>query len=86
MLDKFRRFKDSKYAMVLVAMIAIPFVLWGMGGTFQSGKTNSIGKINNYNISTKEFIEHITLSRLDENNQAQSCFVHHHQPTSFVRN
>ena len=38
-------------------MIAIPFVLWGMGGTFQSGKTNSIGKINNYNISTKEFIE-----------------------------
>ena len=67
MLDKFRRFKDSKYAMVLVAMIAIPFVLWGMDGTFQSGKTNSIGKINNYNISTKEFIEHITLSRLDEN-------------------
>ncbi len=67
MLDKFRSFKDSKYAMVLVAMIAIPFVLWGMDGTFQSGKTNSIGKINNYNISTKEFIEHITLSRLDEN-------------------
>ena len=50
MLSKLRKFKESKFAIVLVAMIAIPFVFWGMGGTFSSGNTNSIAKINNYNI------------------------------------
>ncbi len=66
MLSKLRKFKDSKYAMVLVIIIAIPFVMWGMGGAFQSGNTNSIGKINNKNISTKEFLEYIEYSNLNE--------------------
>tara|TARA_B100000965_G_C19554010_1_gene741372 strand:- start:165 stop:1589 length:1425 start_codon:yes stop_codon:yes gene_type:complete len=66
MLSKLRKFKDSKYAMVLVIIIAIPFVMWGMGGAFQTGNTNSIGKINNKNISTKEFLEYIEYSNLNE--------------------
>ena len=30
-----------------------------MGGVFSSGNTNSLAKIDNINISTQEFIEHI---------------------------
>tara|TARA_Y100000590_G_C15633780_1_gene982182 strand:- start:73 stop:1497 length:1425 start_codon:yes stop_codon:yes gene_type:complete len=67
MLSKLRRFKESKFAMVLVAIIIIPFVFWGMGGAFQSGNTNSIGKINNHNISTEDFLEHINRSGIKEN-------------------
>ncbi len=66
MLSKLRRFKESKFAMVLVAIIIIPFVFWGMGGAFQSGNTNSIGKINNYNISTENFLEHVNMSGIKE--------------------
>ena len=66
MLSKLRRFKESKFAMVLVAIIIIPFVFWGMGGAFQSGNTNSIGKINNYNITTEDFLEHVNRSRINE--------------------
>ncbi len=66
MLSKLRSFKESKFAMVLVAIIIIPFVFWGMGGAFQSGNTNSIGKINNYNISTQDFLEHINSSGIKE--------------------
>ena len=66
MLSKLRRFKESKFAMVLVAIIIIPFVFWGMGGAFQSGNTNSIGKINNYNISTQDFLEHVNMSGIKE--------------------
>ena len=66
MLSKLRRFKESKFAIVLVAIIIIPFVFWGMGGAFQSGNTNSIGKINNYNISTQEFLDHVNKSGIKE--------------------
>ena len=66
MLSKLRRFKESKFAIVLVAIIIIPFVFWGMGGAFQSGNTNSIGKINNYNISTQEFLDHVNMSGIKE--------------------
>tara|TARA_Y100000590_G_C15705977_1_gene1008642 strand:+ start:776 stop:2200 length:1425 start_codon:yes stop_codon:yes gene_type:complete len=66
MLSKLRKFKESKFAIVLVAMIAIPFVFWGMGGTFSSGNTNSIVKINNYNISTQDFTDHLSSENLNE--------------------
>ena len=66
MLSKLRSFKETKFAMVLVAIIIIPFVFWGMGGAFQSGNTNSIGKINNYNISTQDFLEYVNTSRINE--------------------
>ena len=64
MLNKFRNFSTSKLAGVFVFIIAIPFVFWGMGGVFSSGNTNNIAKINNYSISTKDFIDYINEERI----------------------
>ena len=64
MLDKLRGFSKSKLAIVLVGIIIIPFVFWGMGSVFSSGNTNSIAKINNKNISTQDFVDHINSSRI----------------------
>ena len=59
MLGKLRSFSKSKLATVLVAIIIVPFVFWGMGSVFSGGNTNSIAKINNHNVSTKDFINHL---------------------------
>ena len=50
MLNKIRNFAKTKLAGVLVGILIIPFVLWGMGGVFSSGNTNSVAKVNNENI------------------------------------
>ena len=65
MLNKLRNFSKGKLATVLVAIIIIPFVFWGMGSVFSGGKTNSLAKINNFNISTKDFVDHINKSKLN---------------------
>ena len=65
MLNKLRNFSKGKAATVLVAIIIIPFVFWGMGSVFRGGKTNSVAKINNFNISTKDFVDHINKSKLN---------------------
>ena len=57
MLNKLRNFSKGKLAGVLVGIIIIPFVFWGMGSVFSGGNTNSIAKINSYNVSTQEFSE-----------------------------
>ena len=59
MIGSFRNFAKTKFAGRLVLILIIPFVFWGMGGVFSSGNTNSLAKIDNINISTQEFIEHI---------------------------
>ena len=64
MLGKLRSFSKGKLAGVLTAIIIVPFVFWGMGSVFSGGNTNSIAKINNYNVSTKEFIIHLNNSDL----------------------
>ncbi len=66
MLSKLRNFSTTKLAGVFVFIIAIPFVFWGMGGVFSSGNTNSIAKINNYNVSTKDFINYINETEISE--------------------
>ena len=66
MLDKIRKFANTKIAFVLVGIIIIPFVLWGMGGVFSSGNSNNIVKINNKNISTQDFLKFIDSSSIDE--------------------
>ena len=48
-----------------MVIIIIPFVFWGMGGVFSSGSTNSIAKINNYNISSQDLVDHLNEARLD---------------------
>ncbi len=59
MIGSFRNFSKSKFAGILVAIMIIPFVFWGMGSMFSSGNSNTVAKINNENISTQEFIDHI---------------------------
>ena len=65
MLNKLRVFSNTKIAGILVGIIIIPFVLWGMGSVFSGGNTNNVAKINNKSISTKDFVEHINNSRLN---------------------
>jgi len=65
MLNKLRNFSKGKMAAVLVAIIIVPFVFWGMGSVFSGGNTNSVAKLNNYNISTKDFVEFINKSKIN---------------------
>ena len=59
MLNSFRNFTKSFWAKILLVIIVIPFVFWGMGSVFSGGRQNTVAKINNYNISTKNFMEHV---------------------------
>jgi peptidyl-prolyl cis-trans isomerase D len=67
MLGNIRNFSKTIFAKILLVIIVIPFVFWGMGSAFNSGNTNSIAKINKYNISTQDFIDYINNSKI--NNQ-----------------
>ena len=64
MLSTLRSFSKGKLATILVTIIIIPFVFWGMGSVFRGGKTNSVAKINSFNISTKDLVDHINNSKL----------------------
>ncbi len=66
MISSFRNFAKTKFAGLLVFIIIIPFVFWGMGGMFSSGNSNSVVKINNTNVSTQEFIDHINKSNISQ--------------------
>jgi len=59
MLSSLRNFTKSFWAKLLLIIIIIPFVFWGMGSVFRGGSQNTVVKINNYNISTKDFIDHV---------------------------
>ena len=61
MLNKFKNFSKSKLGAVVVFIVALPFVFFGMGSVFQNKDTNNIAKIDNFNISTKNFTNHISL-------------------------
>ena len=66
MLNSFRNFTKSFWAKILLVIIIIPFVFWGMGGVFRGGSQNTLAKINNYNISTKNFMEHINALNINQ--------------------
>ena len=65
MLNKIRSFSKTFFAKILLVIIIIPFIFWGMGGVFNTGNTNNIVKINNYSISTQDFIDHVNSSNLN---------------------
>jgi len=65
MISNLRNFAKTGLAKILMVIIIIPFVFWGMGGVFSSGSTNSIAKINNYNISSQDLVDHLNEARLD---------------------
>ena len=65
MLNNIRNFAKTKYATVLVAILIVPFVLWGMGGLFSGGNKNNIAKINKENISTTDFQNYLNNSNTE---------------------
>ena len=65
MLNKIRNFANTKAAGILVAILIVPFVLWGMGGLFSGGNKNNIAKINNKSISTQDFQIHLNSSKIE---------------------
>ena len=64
MLNNIRNFAKTKSAGVLVAILIVPFVMWGMGGVFSGGNKNNIAKISNENISTVDFQNHLNSSNI----------------------
>ena len=66
MFASLRKFASTKIAGVFVFIIIIPFVFWGMGSVFSGGNTNNIAKINNTKVSTKDFMEYLNQSGIDQ--------------------
>ncbi len=66
MISSFRNFAKTKFAGILVFIMIIPFVFWGMGSMFSSGSTNTIAKIDNTNISTQEYLDHLNNSGITQ--------------------
>ena len=62
MIGSLRNFAKTKLAGLLVVIMIIPFVFWGMGSMFSDGNTNNVAKINESNISTKDFIDYLNNS------------------------
>ena len=67
MLNSIRNFSKTITAKIFLFIVAIPFVFWGMGDVFTSGNTNSLAKINNENISTEDFVDHINRLNINQN-------------------
>ncbi len=67
MLNSIRNFSKTITAKIFLFIVAIPFVFWGMGDVFTSGNTNSLAKINNKNISTEDFVDHINRLNINQN-------------------
>ena len=65
MLDKVRKFSGSIFAKIILAIVAIPFIFWGMGSSFNQGGTNTLAKINNERISTDDFLNFVNLNNLN---------------------
>ena len=59
MLSSIRKFSNSIYAKILLAIIIIPFVFWGMGSSFTSGNKNVVVEIDKDKYSTQEFADFI---------------------------
>ncbi|MAV56747.1 MAG: hypothetical protein CMI79_04385 [Candidatus Pelagibacter sp.] len=59
MLASIRKFSKSFLAKVFIAIIAMPFLLWGMGDVFRSGNQNVLVEINDEKINSKEFITYL---------------------------
>ena len=67
MLNSIRNFSKTITAKIFLFIVAVPFVFWGMGDVFTSGNTNSLAKVNNENISTEDFIDHINELNINQN-------------------
>ena len=71
MLNSIRKFAKTKLAYVFVFIIAVPFVLWGMGDVF-SGNKNNLAKINNENISTQDYIDYLNQTNIEKDSLSKN--------------
>ena len=74
MLNSIRKFSSSPYAKILMAIVILPFVLWGMGDVFRGGNINTIVEIDNKKIPTQEFVNHINRLNLQGENLSEEIF------------
>ncbi len=65
MLDKVRKFSGSIFAKIILVIVAVPFIFWGMGSSFNQGGTNTLAKINNERISTDDFLNFVNSNNLN---------------------
>ena len=65
MLHNIRKFSKTFLAKIVLVIMIVPFVLWGMGGVFNTGNVNNVAKINNKNISTQDFMNFLNSSNID---------------------
>ena len=61
------KLSKSFFVKLLVGIIILPFVFWGMGSMFSSGNVNNLAKINDTNLTTKEFIDYVNQSNIPNN-------------------
>ena len=67
MLASLRKFSGSIYAKIFLAIVIIPFVFWGMGGSIVGGSKNILLIIDKEKYSIQDFADFIkTVSRPDE--------------------
>ena len=52
MFASIRKFSKSIFAKIFIAIIALPFIMWGMGDVFRSGKQNVLLEINEEKINS----------------------------------
>ena len=67
MLASIRKFSKSFLAKIFIAIIALPFIMWGMGDVFRSGKQNVLVEINSEKINAQEFVNYIQKINLKKN-------------------
>ena len=66
MINPLRNFTKKKIGgLILIFVIIIAFGFGGFGGGFNTGNQNNIAKINNTNISTKDFMDYLNQSGLN---------------------
>ena len=59
MFASIRKFSKSFIAKIFIAIIALPFIMWGMGDVFRSGNQNVLVEINDNKINTKDFVNYL---------------------------
>ena len=59
MLSSIRKFSNTILAKIFLAIVAIPFIFWGMGDLFSTGSKNTIATIGKDKIHIQEFIKHV---------------------------
>ena len=66
MLEPIRKFSSSIFGKIFLAIIAIPFIFWGMGSVFQGGKKNIIVEIGKEKVSVQEFLDFVRFNSPNE--------------------